>query len=213
MVKHEVCGSTGWSGLAGAPVRLAIGAALVCVLLACQGLIVRPGQAEPTASGARLSLHPGFTRLTVDVSEPVAVDAFLLEISDQVVVRLPDLTWDLPTRVDAALGAITGITAQAAGFGAWRLVIDVNRMVIVRRAVVEPAADGSGYRLIVELADPDLAPAEVVQPSIADLIAPANPFLPHGLNDRPVIVIDPGHGGRDPPAHPASRARWRRILC
>ncbi len=158
-------------------------------------------RAEPEATGARLSLHPGFTRLTVDLSEPVAVEAFLLEASRQVVIRMPSLHWRLPARADTALGAVLGFAAEPAGLGTWRLVIDVNREVLLRRAVVEAVgaagAAGEGHRLVVELADPDLPVPESVHPTVEQLTAPANPFLPERLNGPRVIVIDPGHGGRD----------------
>ncbi|MEZ5670613.1 MAG: N-acetylmuramoyl-L-alanine amidase [Alphaproteobacteria bacterium] len=163
-------------------------------------LAPRAVHAEPAATGARLSLHPGFTRLTVDLTESAAVEAFLLEISDQVVVRLPEVEWRLPPRVDAALGSIAGFSAEPAGFGAWRLLIDVNRSVVLRRAVVEAADEGAGFRLVVELADPDLPQSDAVRPSVAELVAPINPFLPPRLTGPRTIVIDPGHGGRDPGA-------------
>lgn len=163
-------------------------------------LFATQAQAEPQATGARLSLHPGFTRLTVDLTEPIAVDTFQLEMSQQVVVRMPSIAWLLPARVDNALGAITGFAAQSTGIDAWRLVIDVNRDVVLRRAAVAPTPDGVRWQLVVELADPDLPPPEAVHPTIDQLVTGLNPYLPGWMNSPRVIVIDPGHGGRDPGA-------------
>lgn len=170
------------------------------MLVTAAGALSAQEPALPQATGARLSLHPGFTRLTVDLSAPIAIDAFQLEMTRQVVVRMPAVDWRLPARIDSALGAIAGISAGPAGMGSWRLVIDLGREAFLRRAVVEPAEDGSGQRLIVEVADPDLPAPGSVRPTIEQLTSPANPFLPESLNGPPVVVIDPGHGGRDPGA-------------
>ena len=167
------------------------------LLLAMPGAPVR---AEPEATGARLSLHPGFTRLTLDLSEPVTIDAFLLDLSNQVVVRLPTLDWRLPGRVDNALGSITGFSAQPTGAGSWRLLIDVSRQVTLHRAEVVPATGADGWSLIVELSDPDLPLVGDVHPTVDDLLAEHNPFLPEWVSGPRVIVVDPGHGGRDPGA-------------
>lgn len=171
-----------------------------------------PAQAEPMATGARLSLHPGFTRLTVDLTEPIAVNTFQLEMSQQVVVRMPAIAWHLPARVDNALGAITGFAAQSTGIDAWRLVIDVNRDVVLRRAAVAPSPDGVSWQLVVELADPDLPPREAVHPTIDQLVTGLNPYLPGWMNSPRVIVIDPGHGGRDPGASGISGALEKEIV-
>lgn len=156
--------------------------------------------AEPAATGARLSLHAGFTRLEVDLSGPAEIETFFLPNAEQVVVLLPPVDWRLEPRVDTRLGAVDGFAAEPAGAGAWRLVIDVNREVALRKAVVVPVPGGTDYRLVVELADPDLPLPDATAPSVEALVGAANPFLPARLFEPAVIVIDPGHGGRDPGA-------------
>src|SRR5690606_33065848 len=87
--------------------------------------------------------------------------------------------------------------------GKARVVIDIARPVRVRSHAIRPRQGGGGARLALELvptgraafmADLALnAPRHHHEPDEIEDAAPAD-------SSRPVVVIDPGHGGLDPGA-------------
>ena len=87
------------------------------------------------------------------------------------------------------------------GPGRSRIVIDLTGPARIIRALAEPIAQGSPARLVVELASTDrdafvaeaaLAAKLQAQPQASEPPAPLA-----AASGRPVIVIDPGHGGID----------------
>jgi len=160
--------------------------------------VVRAVRVEPTARGARL---------VVGLSRHVSPNAFFLDGPARFVVDLPD------TRL--ALGAATG-----AGPGAGP----------VARYRYAPRPDG-GARLVLDLAGPatlqsqetggrnspglafDLAAPGAVrlEPQNAAAAAPAAPAR-QASGRRRMIVIDPGHGGRDPGAVGVTGVREKDVV-
>ena len=154
---------------------------------------------EVTASGDR-------ARLTFELTHPVPVTASVLSGPDRVVVDLPEVDF----RIDAAVGQkphgiVTAFRAGLFGPRQSRLVIDTDGPVRVVRADVS-AGDGKLVQLVIELirdsaagqarsvAVPAKAP-EIRKDTLTD-----DPPKPAPRRSRPVIVIDPGHGGVDPGA-------------
>lgn len=87
------------------------------------------------------------------------------------------------------------------GPGRSRIVIDLTGPARIIRALAEPIAQGSPARLVVELASTDrdafVAEAELAAKLQAPLQASDPPVPLAAASGRPVIVIDPGHGGID----------------
>ncbi len=154
---------------------------------------------DVTASGDR-------ARLTFELTQPVQVTASVLSGPDRVVVDLPEVDF----RIDAAVGQkphgiVTAFRAGLFGPRQSRLVIDTDGPVRVVRADVS-AGDGKLVQLVIELirdsaagqarsvAVPAKAP-EIRKDTLTD-----DPPKPAPRRSRPVIVIDPGHGGVDPGA-------------
>ena len=170
----------------------------------------------PVAVGATVTEADGITRLVVDLSNRVAMAAVLTEGPDRLVIDLPEVN----VQVDPAVGRLgpRGIgLVRAFRFGLFapgrsRIVADLAGPAALRRAEVASIAGGDASRLTVELARSDRAafhaaarrpepgPAgtpRAVPVARADDPAPADLAAP---DDRPVVVIDPGHGGIDPGA-------------
>lgn len=157
----------------------------------------------------------GRMRLEMTLSQAVQIKSFDLTGPPRVVVDLPELTWMF--RSGAPLGgadAEAGVLGVRVGLykpGRSRLVVDLSRRAgrYDARVVQNAAGPGAPAKLVIELdfsaaAAPATAPAAssimtastrartAQQPSIASISRPRT--------RKKVIVIDAGHGGRDPGA-------------
>ncbi len=150
------------------------------------------------------------TRLVFDLSAPIAVRALLTEGPDRLIVDLPEVDF----QIDAAAGATgngTGVV-RAFRFGLFapkrsRIVVDLSAPSLLRRAEVASIAGGDPSRLTIELARTDRqtfdaavrsAAAEPASPTPGPSVATSP--APSTDESRPMVVIDPGHGGIDPGA-------------
>ena len=205
------------SGFAGAPRRVAELAA---------------AQPAPSimATSARLEARGDLTRLSFALSQAAPIHAFLLADPDRVIVDLPEINFQVDPMAGRRPSApavrkrrgksSTGVGALAAPLagivnsyrfglfapGKSRIVVDRAEPARVSRAVVEQGADGV-QRLILDLVRTDRASfmtaAAKAPPPPMSLPTP-EPAAAAG--DRPVIVLDAGHGGVDDGAHGAGTA-------
>ncbi len=151
------------------------------------------------------------TRLVVEMDQPASARlmADAGAASQHIVIALPNaragggLSGAGPGRLKA--------WSVTEGGGAAHLNLDFQQASVVKRRFLLPPDDGiKVYRYVIDFARdataPAPPPAPAATPSHADLrgappprptqaVLTAPPVTPHG---RPVIVIDPGHGGKDP---------------
>jgi N-acetylmuramoyl-L-alanine amidase len=173
----------------------------------------------PIASDVRLAGDGKQTRFILDLDQPVSVHAFALADPYRVVVDIPQISFQLPPGIGAAgRGLIKAFRYGLVMPGGSRIVFDLTGPARIANASVLEAANGQPARLVLELEEIDrttfvqlLAPESrpELRPAIADakettpavstvparLEAPA--AAPSPSDTRPVIVIDPGHGGPD----------------
>lgn len=161
----------------------------------------------PVAVDAKVGESGGTTRLVVDLSAKVTVDAVLTEHPDRVVIDLPEVNF----QVDPAVGRLgpRGVgLIRAFRFGLFapgksRIVIDLAGPAAVRRVDLSSIAGGDASRLTVELAPTDRASFHLAArrpqpgPAAPGVSAPSTAAVDDA---RPVVVVDPGHGGVDPGA-------------
>ena len=160
----------------------------------------------PVAVGVRVETADGTTRLLVDLSAGVAVVPVLTEAPDRLIIDMPEVNF----QVDPAAGRLPAGAAgliRAFRFGLFapgrsRIVADLSGPVAIRRAEVASIAGGAASRLTVELAPADRAAfrAAARRPQVDPAPPPAAAPARVGQDARPVVVIDPGHGGVDPGA-------------
>lgn len=155
------------------------------------------------------------TRFVIGLSRKIDADVFALSDPNRVVVELPDIPLSLPDPERAAeIGLITSFRMGLAGPRRARLVINVSRAVVVDKPRVEKTADG-GYRLVLEFSpfygargqnaaqrvstnDGSASPTpngRVAMPPVPRRAASPKERLARAF--KPVIVLDPGHGGHD----------------
>lgn len=171
-----------------------------------------PGSAaRAPADGPSLSLAGDGvrTRLLVDLTGETTASVFRLSNPWRVVVDLPsvELLRPLPSG-NHARGLVTGVRAGLFAAGKLRVVLDTSGPVAAEQVRVIPAAAGHPARLevvVVAAATATLRASEIASAAGAVEIDAARaddaqPARPRAAQARPVIVVDPGHGGIDPGA-------------
>ena len=161
-------------------------------------------EALPVATDIRVAGDDRDTRLIMDVTRTVGVRAFTLADPYRVVIDIPQTVFQLPAKAGMqGRGLIKAYRYGLVMAGGSRLVIDVTKPVRIEKAVVLEAKDGQPARLILDLSATDreafmrhlALDRTALRASEANKVqAPA--AKPSG-DTRPLIVIDPGHGGPD----------------
>jgi N-acetylmuramoyl-L-alanine amidase len=164
------------------------------------------------ATDARLGGDNLRTRLVIDLDRPVAVRAFTLADPYRVVIDLPDVNFQLPDgRGAQKRGLISAFRYGLFAPGKARIVIDATGPVSVDKAFVLDPIDDQPARLVVDLVKTDRATflRTVTRAEAPRLEGERRPFPSENPvkkpDDKPVVVIDPGHGGLDPGATSAGR--------
>ncbi len=169
-----------------------------------------PSPAAVTAIATRVDQHGSETRLLFELSAPVRVETFVVAEPDRIIVDLPEVAFPLDPMAGREI-----VSARAAGassslirsyrFGEFapgrsRIVIELARPAKVLRA--ESVTRAEGARLEIDLAPVDAAKfkeaaAEHAR-AVAEKSAPVAEHPPAGdVSEKPLVVIDPGHGGVD----------------
>jgi N-acetylmuramoyl-L-alanine amidase len=147
------------------------------------------------------------TRLAITLSKAVEARAAVMERPDRVIVDLPEVNFQLPPDAGPRReGLVASYRYGLFAPGRSRLVIELAQPARVER-LETISADGDGAAVLtIELARVDRdtfrkaaavdARVAVAPPASAPVAAAAD-----REDRRPLIVIDPGHGGIDPGAH------------
>jgi len=180
-----------------------------CVLTVCAGAVLAflLGTGPASAVVATAALVQGDKDATVfkiTLDKGVPAEVFTLGDPYRVVIDFPDIVFNLPP----GTGAQGGGLISAFRFGSLaehkaRVVMDATGPVKVTSAGMTRAGAGGGVVLQVSLAPTDtqsfvatLGQPKAEPPASAPPIADTVPQKRR--NQRPVIVVDPGHGGIDP---------------
>jgi N-acetylmuramoyl-L-alanine amidase len=161
-----------------------------------------PPDLYPIASDARLGGDAQRTRLVLDLSRTIEVAAFTLADPYRVVIDLPQMTFQLPARTgENGRGLIKAFRYGLVMQGGSRIVVDAAGPVRIDKAFVLDAVDGQPARLVLDLVSIDRASfmrnlALEARPRRAPETKPAE-IVKRGNDGRPLIVLDPGHGGPD----------------
>ena len=169
----------------------------------------------PVASDVRLAGDAKQTRFILDLDKTIQFRAFALADPYRVVVDLPQVDFRLPNGAGTiGRGLVKAFRYGLVMPGGSRIVFDLTGPARISNSYVLDAANGQPPRLVLEFEEVDRASfaqsmaAETrpeLRPAIADAgeIAaarrrrPLRPPAAAPADPRPVIVIDPGHGGID----------------
>jgi N-acetylmuramoyl-L-alanine amidase len=154
----------------------------------------------PDATDVRVGGDAKQTRFVVDLTDKFEISAFTLADPYRVVVDLPQIVFKLPTKAgETGRGLIKAFRYGLVMQGGSRIVLDTKGPVRIDKAFVLAAADGQPARMVLDLAATDrdsfLRNAELEHHAAR---APQHVTVPPASDDpRPLVVIDPGHGGID----------------
>jgi N-acetylmuramoyl-L-alanine amidase len=159
----------------------------------------------PIASDARLAGDAKQTRFILDLDKPIQHRAFIRTDPDQVVIDIPQIAFRLPAGIGTAgRGLVKAFRYGLVMPGGSRVVMDLAAPAKIANSYVLDAANGQPPRLVLELVETDRATMEQLplRPAVAEASAAmaqpeAAPVDPKPADSRPVVVIDPGHGGPD----------------
>ena len=155
----------------------------------------------PVASEARLGGDATRTRLVMDLSRSIDIAAFTLADPYRVVIDLPQVVFQFPARTgEQAKGLIKAFRYGLVMQGGSRIVIDATGPVRIDKAFVLAAADNQPARLVVDLVSTDRASflrTLALENRPAREAKKTEPPAKRSNDARPLIVIDPGHGGPD----------------
>jgi N-acetylmuramoyl-L-alanine amidase len=191
---------------------LAWAIAIVGVTVAlATGLAADPTKvaAKVEATDARLIGDNKSTTFQLTLSEGLTVQAFTLANPYRVILDLPDLTFQLDPAVgQKGRGLVTAFRYGLFAEHKSRVVIDTTGPVKIASAAMTRVGSGKAVRLAVVLRSIDAASfgagTGAALPSQSDSGPPRAPRdnkdAKHPVRSKPVVVIDPGHGGIDPGA-------------
>jgi N-acetylmuramoyl-L-alanine amidase len=161
-----------------------------------------PPEAFPVATEIRIGGDDNQTRLVIDLTRKVDLRVFTLADPYRVVIDMPQVTFALPAKAgDSGRGLIKAYRYGLVMAGGSRIVIDVSKPVRVDKVTALDATSGVPARLVLDLAAVDRATfmrtLAIDSKARTDTVKPTRD-TPVASNDpRPMIVIDPGHGGPD----------------
>ena len=186
-----------WRGWTGRALRAA---AALCLLTGAAAAAVgsAPEPGAPVLK-VRLGGDARATRVVVELAGPAK--GRLVEGADptgRVLLVLDGAQPEGDMQGEGA-GLVRRWSVDAGGGGA-RLRLELARPATVRRRFLLPPADGvETYRYVVDLEGDDapLPPQAAAAAPVTRIDAPVEPLVP----SKKVIVIDAGHGGKDPGAH------------
>jgi N-acetylmuramoyl-L-alanine amidase len=161
-----------------------------------------PADSYPVATDVRLGGDEAQTRFVMDLSRKIDLHAFTLSDPYRVVVDIPQVTFRLPAKAgDGGRGLIKAFRYGLMMPGGSRLVLDLAKPVRIDKAfVVDPAA-GAPARLVLDLAPTDresFLRKIALDSKLASAEPPPRTEPPaNGGDERPLVMLDPGHGGID----------------
>lgn len=205
--------------------RVLFRAALLCVAaLLCHVTALRAAEGQPSsaatasnfpiASDARLAGDNKQTRFVLDLDKAVRFRAFTLADPYRVVLDIPQVTFQLRAGIGTSgRGLVKAFRYGLVMPGGSRMVFDLTGPAKITKAAVLDAASGQPARLVLEFEEtdrtsfvqllgaesrPELRPGiGTAASAVASAEAAAPIEAPAVTDSRPVIVIDPGHGGID----------------
>lgn len=194
---------------------------LMAVLLGLVALGMPAVWAKPggvTATRAELKVIGSRTSFILDLSTGVRAEIFTLPNPYRVIIDLPDVGFRLPQNAgQSGRGLVSAFRFGLLEEGKARIVLDTNKPVLIGKAEMA-VRSGEAVRLTIELVG--TTPQDFGAGTGGQRTAYA-PLQTENYKERakrpknrakPVILIDPGHGGIDPGTISASNRKEKAVV-
>lgn len=206
----------------------------ICLFAVCLCTVLSTGPALAqntlTISDMRFGVHADKTRMVLELSRVSDFRTFVLPNPYRLVIDLRSFEWRVDDIRQPTGAGIKSVRNGLLEPGISRIVIDMQRPVLIKSAFILPAASGQPNRLVIDFssasgedfhrnhktvygtlkttapsfnlqtADPQLGITRSNIKQSAGGIAVPPHPQTKPLRKKPVIVIDAGHGGQDPGA-------------
>ena len=170
----------------------------------------------PVAIDFRIGGDENQTRFVIDLSGRIDIRAFTLADPYRVIVDLPQVVFQLkPKAGDSGRGLVKAFRYGLVMQGGSRIVLDMKKPVRIDKAYILDAAEGQPARLILDLTaiDRETFLRTIAQDNrVAPQVKKAEYENKSPGDPRPLIVLDPGHGGIDNGTHAASGENEKSIV-
>ena len=181
---------------------MVLGSACAAESTGATGSVTRAPNDFPVASEARLGGDDTQTRLVIDLSQKIDIRTFTLANPYRVVIDMSQVAFQFPPKAgETGRGLIKAFRFGLVMQGGSRMVIDLARPARVDKAFVIDAANDHPARLVLDLASTDREAfmRTVTLETRAPETRKSEREVEHkaGGDPRPLVVIDPGHGGID----------------
>jgi N-acetylmuramoyl-L-alanine amidase len=160
----------------------------------------------PVAMDLSISGDASASRLTFTLSAPLEPKVNMLEKPDRLVLDLPEVNFQIPAEAGKKThGLVKSVRYGLIGPGRSRVVIELAQPALPASIKTEPVLGGAATTLVLDLRKADREAFS--QAAVADrretlAEAASDPGTTGsrprpGGDRRPVVVLDPGHGGID----------------
>lgn len=178
---------------------------LLNLILASAAFALPFGVSATQIRNARLWRSDDKLRLVFDLSGPVQFKTFILSSPERLIIDLSgaNLSGDF-SQLALNNTVIRSIRSGHFGQGDTRIVLDLSEPVQLNSFQLPPQ-DGQGHRLVLDMktsAPMQIAAAPIPEP-IIDKAHPKRDII---------VVVDPGHGGKDPGAVGAKGEREKDVV-
>jgi N-acetylmuramoyl-L-alanine amidase len=220
LLEGFMCRFAAWMKCARILVVLALGIVAAFATLPSHAQERAPTGNAPSsvvAAEARIDAERDAVRLTLVLSGPVETRHFVMEGPNRLVIEFPEVNFQIPAEFARKnAGFVSGLRFGLFAPGRSRMVLDLTEPAILADVRVRARAGGLS-EVTFELRKIDkerfsaaaaIAIAEARTASVA-----SKPIAAAPSDKRPVIVLDPGHGGIDPGALTAGVAEKTIVLA
>lgn len=181
--------------------------AMLSSVAVAQGSINNAKTELPIIYGVQTSEEAKNVRFILDVDRPFGFKAFALTKPDRLVIDLPPVSFEMTHSMEQVERSIV----KQFRFGVFgprrsRIVLDLSHPVKVSRAYNLPPIDGNPLRVVIELEKStgiisgdtlSISPDGGSQNDQTNDSQTALTNIPQPKDKRPLVVLDPGHGGID----------------